>query len=566
MDTAAQHLVTVADSVTLSEARSVLRDVPVNATSRHHPIEFRYDTPLSPPRLLMDDSDRKIEVPEVEAEDAIVFGMVEAQPTVRASRAIVDPQHSLSLPQVFETVVADELILVTNLSEVLDLAGANDLSKAVDEILGVTRTAAVVVKAGALGALVFERGAEPAGIPALATPSVFPIGSGDVFTAALAWHYLDSGDLVEAAHLASRRVAGYVMVRHLRAVDLGDDVFAGVTPTVNSVQDPPTVYVAASFANPEQRWSASTIDGGIKDIGGRSIYPLRDVGEKQDAKITAEADLASLDTCDAVVLLADVARTGPFFEAGWATCRGMPVVVMNSDPDPDRYTMLKGTGADLVSDLATAAYRAVWAGLDYRERPRQVGKLMLLSGGLDSAAVAALERPERALFINYGQVPAEAERQAAKAIAQHLDLQLDELDIDLSILGSGLLAGQPPVGEAPTPEWFPFRNQHLVTIAAAHALKLDLGAVVLGTVKGDGYRHADGMPGFMATLDALVRGQEGGLRVLAPHINSLPHVLLARSGLTDDVINQTHSCHAGNLACGECPGCLRRAEVLQLRP
>ena len=290
---------------------------------------------------------------------------------------------------------------------------------------------------------------------------------------------------------------------------------------------------------------------------------MRDLGEKQDAKITAEADLASLDTCDAVVLLADVARTGPFFESGWATCRGIPVVVMNSDPDPDRYTMLKGTGADLVSDLATAAYRAVWAGLDYRERPRRVGKLMLLSGGLDSAAVAALERPDRALFVNYGQVPAEAERDAAKAIARHLDLQLDEVDVDLSTLGSGLLAGHPQLEGAPTPEWFPFRNQHLVTIAAAHALKHNLGAVVLGLVNGDGDRHSDSTPEFVFMADALVRHQEREVRVLAPHIDVQPHELLARSGLGEDAIDQTYSCYLSGSACGQCPGCTRRTEVLE---
>ena len=562
LDAATQHLVTVADNSTLREIEAVLRDVQADATPRCHPIEFRYDTPLSPPRLIMDDSDRNVEVPVVDAEDAIVFGMVEAQPTVSARRAVVDPQHSLSLDQVFETITADELILVANLRDVLDLAGIDDLSKAIEEILGGTRAEAVVVKAGALGALVCARGAEPVGIPALATPRVFPIGSGDVFTAALAARYFESGDLVEAAHSASRRVAGYVMVRHLRAVDLGDDVPATVAPTVLSVQDPPRVYVAASFANPEQRWSGRTIDGGINDIGGHSISPLREVGEKEDAKTTAEADLACLDTCDALVLLADVARTGPFFEAGWATCRGTPVVVMNSDPDPDRYTMLNGTGADVVPDLASAAYRAVWAGLEHRERPRRTGQLMLLSGGLDSAAVAALQQPDQALFVDYGQVPAEAERKAARAVARHLDLELGELEVDLSTLGSGLLAGRPQLEEAPTPEWFPFRNQQLVTLAAAHALKHRLGSVVLGTVAGDGSRHADSTPGFVTELDTLLRSQEGGIRVLAPHINTPAHELLMNSGLPDAVINQTYSCHSNNLACSECPGCRRRIDVL----
>ena len=559
---AAESLVTVADRNTLADIPAVLNGARVCETPRRHRIEFAYDTPLSPPQLLMHDVDGDIEVPHVEADDAVVFGMVEAKPTVGARRAVVDPQHSLGLDQVVELITAGELVLVANLREVRRLADDHDLDTAVETIFSLTGAAGVVVKAGALGALVFRPGAEAEGVPAIATRRVFPIGSGDVFTAALAAHYFDKGDLTAAAHAASRRTAAYVRLKHLVPVDLGEEGIRVVEPTVHTVQDPPRVYVAASFANPEQRWSGRTIDRGINDIGGYSVYPLREVGEKQDAKITAEADLASLDTCDAVVLLADVARTGPFFEAGWATCRGTPVVVMNSDPDPDRYTMLNGTGADLVADLATAAYRAVWAGLEYREQPRRAGKLMLLSGGLDSAAVAALERPNRALFVNYGQVPAEAERQAAKAVAQHLDLELDELDVDLSTLGSGILAGRPQIEGAPTPEWYPFRNQHLVTIAAAHALGHGLGSVVLGTVSGDGSRHADSTPGFVTELDTLLRSQEGAIRVIAPHINTPPHELLMNSGLPDAVINQTYSCHSNNLACGECPGCRRRIEVL----
>ena len=559
---AADRLVTVADTSTLALIPAVLREQQVDATPRLQPIEFAYDTSLSTPQLRMHDLDRNVEVPPVDSDDAVVFGMVEARPAVTARRIVVDPQHSLSLHQVSETVDAVELIVVANRREIIALADGSDLQASVDVITRRTSAAGVVVKAGALGALVYRAGERVEGIPALITPKVFPIGSGDVFTAALALHYFENGDLAAAAHFASRKTAAYVTVQHLGPVNLEGEARETVPPTAHSVQNPPWVYVAASFANPEQRWSGRVIDKGIDDIGGRSLYPLREVGEKEDAEVTAQADLENLDRCDALVLLADVARTGPFFEAGWATSHGQPVVVMNSDPNPDRYTMLDGTGAKLVSDLATAAYQAVWAALEHRDGLASMRKLMLLSGGLDSAAVAALERPARALFVDYGQVPAEAERRAARAVAQHLHLELDELDIDLDAVGSGLLAGRGQPEAAPTSEWFPFRNQQLATIAAAHALVHGLGAVVLGTVAGDGDRHADSTPGFMSTLDMLVRRQEGGVRVLAPHINALPHVLLARSGLTDEVMNQTHSCHAGNRACGECPGCLRRREVL----
>jgi len=560
---AADRLVTVADTSTLARIPAVLGEQHVDATPRLQPIEFAYDTSLSIPLLRMHDSDRNVEVPPVSSDDAVVFGMVEARPRIIARRLVVDPQHSLSLDQVTDTIDADELIVVANRREIIALADDSDLRAAVDVVAGHTGAAGVVVKAGALGALIYQAGKRAEGIPALITPRVFPIGSGDVFTAALAMHYFENGDLIAAARFASRTTAGYVTVRHFGPVSLDGVARETVPPTALSVQDPPWVYVAASFANPEQRWSGRVVDRGIDDIGGRSLYPPREVGEKEDAQVTAEADLENLDRCDALVLLADVARTGPFFEAGWATSHGLPVVVMNSDPDPDRYTMLDGTGAKLVSDLGTAAYQAVWAALEHRCGPASVRKLMLLSGGLDSAAVAALERPARALFIDYGQLPAEAEREAARAVAQHLHLDLDELDIDLRAVGAGLLSGSGQPDAAPTPEWFPFRNQHVATIAATHALVHGLGAVVLGIVAGDGDRHADCTPGFMSTLDALIRRQEGGVRVLAPHINALPHALLEHSGLTEEVVSQTHSCYTGNLACGLCPGCKRRAAVLE---
>ena len=330
------------------------------------------------------------------------------------------------------------------------------------------------------------------------------------------------------------------------------------------MQNPPTVYVAASFANAEQRWSASTIADGICDIGGISLYPLRDLGQKREATSTARADLEGLDCCDAMVLLADVARTGPFFEAGWATCRGLPIVVMNSDSDPDRYTMLRGTGAESVSDLSTAAYRSVWAAAEHRQAAQNVVRLMLLSGGMDSAAVAAIERPEYALFIDYGQAPAKAERTAARAVADHLGLDLAELSVDFSALGSGLITDSPQIPNAPSPEWFPFRNQFLVTVAAAHAVKNSQNAVLLGIVSGDGDRHADGTSEFILNLDSLLRSQEMEIRLLAPQAKTAPSDLLVQSGLPEEVVRLTHSCHVSNDPCRACPGCDRRDEILSL--
>lgn len=557
-----ERLVTALESDSLSEIQAVLRNIPIDHVSRNRVIEFDYDTPLSSPSIRRDHRDSAVEIPNITAEDAIVFGMVEALPIISARRIVVDPQHSLTLDQLRRTIHADELFIVANRREITSISHELDLKHASELLLEATNAVAIVVKAGAHGALIFERNKEPAGIPAYVTPEVFPIGSGDVFTAVFASMHFAGCELVEAALEASRRTAVYVMTQQTRDAELDDDLVATIEPTVWSVQDRPKVYIAASFANPEQRWSGRIMDRGIDDIGGHPVYPLRDVGEKHDASDTAHGDLAALDSCDAVVLLADVARTGPFFEGGWAASRGTPTVVMNSDPDEDRYTMLRGTGSTMVSDLSTAAYHAVWSAIQKRHGATQEGRLLLLSGGLDSSAIAAAEKPSRLLFIDYGQVSADAERAAAQAIAHHLTLPLDELKIDLKNVGSGMLIGSVPNIQGTADEWFPYRNQHLVTIAAAHALKCGLKSVMLGVVAGDGGRHVDGTPMFMSMLDGLISQQEGGVRVVAPHIRTNPTDLISRCGLPEDIVRRTHSCHAANEACGACPGCVRRKHIL----
>ena len=123
--------------------------------------------------------------------------------------------------------------------------------------------------------------------------------------------------------------------------------------------------------------------------------------------------------------------------------------------------------------------------------------------------------------------------------------------------------GSPPSDQGSTPEWFPYRNQHLATIAAAHALKCGLKSVALGVVAGDGNRHVDGTPSFISMINGLISQQEGGVRLLAPHIRTEPTDLVARCGLPEAIVRQTHSCHTANVACRTCPGCTRREEILR---
>jgi 7-cyano-7-deazaguanine synthase len=188
---------------------------------------------------------------------------------------------------------------------------------------------------------------------------------------------------------------------------------------------------------------------------------------------------------------------------------------------------------------------------------------VLLSGGLDSAALTAWQRPAAALFVDYGQRPAEGELAAARAVSQALKVPLNVVRIESSALGSGLLAGTSPVPAAPTPEWWPFRNQLLVTVAGAWGIDKGVDRILVGCVVTDSERHVDGSAEFYQALDRLISMQEAGIRVSTPAIGMSSAELVTTSGIPDAILAWTHSCHVSPLACGTCPGCEKRASVLK---
>lgn len=187
-------------------------------------------------------------------------------------------------------------------------------------------------------------------------------------------------------------------------------------------------------------------------------------------------------------------------------------------------------------------------------------RALLLSGGMDSIALAFWKRPEIAITIDYGQRAAEAEVTAARQVARELGIQHEVIAIDCTAIGSGDMAGSIALEIAPVPEWWPFRNQLLVTFAAARGLVLGVTEIMTGSVASDG-SHADGRPGFYQAMDAVTSLQEGGIRVTAPALDMTTPELVRQSGVPREILAWAHSCHTGNLACGNCRGCVKHYQV-----
>lgn len=185
---------------------------------------------------------------------------------------------------------------------------------------------------------------------------------------------------------------------------------------------------------------------------------------------------------------------------------------------------------------------------------------VLLSGGMDSSALTYEMRPEVAVTIDYGQRPAFAEITTSTRLTQRLGIRHEVIRVDFRELGSGDLSDKHAITAAPASDWWPYRNQALITLAAMKLIGLGIGELYIATVRSDSI-HMDGTAEFIARMDDLMRMQEGNLQILAPAIELSTVELVRRSNIPFSLLAWSHSCHTDNIACGQCRGCVKHRTV-----
>lgn len=161
-------------------------------------------------------------------------------------------------------------------------------------------------------------------------------------------------------------------------------------------------------------------------------------------------------------------------------------------------------------------------------------------------ALAYWKRPQLAFTIDYGQVCAEAEIRAAAKVASDIGIEHHIIKVDCSQLGSGSLCGGKPIDDAPVEEWWPYRNQLLVTLACMKGISLGLGKLYVGSIKTDGI-HKDGTPEFY--------------RMMMPAYEMDTYQLVEASGMPKEAMLWSHSCHTSNTPCMKCSGCMKNYAV-----
>ncbi|MGA7296534.1 MAG: 7-cyano-7-deazaguanine synthase QueC [Rhodanobacteraceae bacterium] len=203
--------------------------------------------------------------------------------------------------------------------------------------------------------------------------------------------------------------------------------------------------------------------------------------------------------------------------------------------------------------------------------------VVLLSGGMDSAVVAAMASEQgfvvHALSVSYGQRH-HSELAAADRVCTMLGIaQHKVVDVDLRSIGGSALTADidvPESGGTGIPvTYVPARNTIMLSIALGWAEVLESNDIYCGVNAVDYSGYPDCRPAFIESFQQLANlatriGVEGsGMKVHAP-LMSLSKADIAREAQRLGVdLGQTVSCYRADIngrACGHCDACHLRAE------
>jgi 7-cyano-7-deazaguanine synthase len=200
--------------------------------------------------------------------------------------------------------------------------------------------------------------------------------------------------------------------------------------------------------------------------------------------------------------------------------------------------------------------------------------IVLVSGGLDSCVTAAIAARENsklgALHVSYGQRTAARERRAFEDICGALGISerlVAEIGYLTRIGGSSLTDPHLPVpdaelrsSEVPT-TYVPFRNTHLLAIAASWAEVEAARRVYIGAVEEDYSGYPDCRRVYFDAFEELARlgSQMKRLEVVTPLTRMRKREIVLKGVEIRAPLELTWSCYRNEeVACGRCDSCALR--------
>lgn len=204
----------------------------------------------------------------------------------------------------------------------------------------------------------------------------------------------------------------------------------------------------------------------------------------------------------------------------------------------------------------------------------------LVSGGMDSCVTAAIAREENAelafLHVSYGQRTEARERRAFEEIADYYGVT-KRLAVSIEHLarigGSSLTDHHLPVTQAnltaqtiPT-SYVPFRNAHLLSIAASWAEVCGAERIYIGAVAEDSSGYPDCRPEFYAAFQRAIEvgtRPETVIEIVTPVIALRKSEIVRRGLELSAPLALSWSCYQNSeRACAACDSCALRLRAFR---
>ena len=325
-------------------------------------VRFVYNHPLAAPNIypaLKKFFQHKYQF-TTSAPNILAYGILEGDSIVHGDYVVYDPQ-SPNNPQLFghNGSTAQHLALVLNSWEAGQLTQLTDVEAMGAHLLTVGAEV-VVIKQGTAGATVFTAEGQTH-VPAYRTHEVWPIGSGDIFSAVFAHYWIEQRSTpAEAAAAASLATAYYCQTRALpipRDPAALEALKLEALPTTGHVRR--NIYLAGPFFTMAERWLINEARHVLSQSGNDVFSPLHDVGHGL-ADDVVPLDLEALNRCDVVFAIVDGLDSGTLFEIGYARAKDKPVVAFVQNETPENLKMLAGSYCYISADFSTAVYAINW--------------------------------------------------------------------------------------------------------------------------------------------------------------------------------------------------------------
>ncbi|WP_077277420.1 7-cyano-7-deazaguanine synthase [Thioalkalivibrio denitrificans] len=194
--------------------------------------------------------------------------------------------------------------------------------------------------------------------------------------------------------------------------------------------------------------------------------------------------------------------------------------------------------------------------------PRQTaGSVLLLSGGIDSATLLAMEvsrGPVTPLVVDYGQRGAQREAAASQRLCAAHDLK--PVHLDLAAVGERFREGLNRRAHVPLPH----RNLVILSLAISYAGRDGSSRVALALNREDLTAYASASSSFLERFRTLANTLQPGLEIATPLIDRDKAGVIRLGHELGVDFAVTWSCLLGyETHCGSCPQCRQRREAFR---